>query len=100
MSAANGNSLHSLVVLFVRDQSHYKVMGLDCYDRRRDARTFAGTGPVIAHPPCRTWGNLRTVATRGPLSRSGGAVGCLSIPPAARCLNTAAAVPPATAVLS
>lgn len=44
-----------LAVLFVRDQSIYKAMGLDCYDRRRDARTFAGAGPVIAHPPCRTW---------------------------------------------
>lgn len=66
MSEANGNSLDSLVVLFVRDQSIYKAMGLDCYDRRRNALTFAGTGPVIAHPPCRTWGNLRTVATRAP----------------------------------
>jgi len=61
MNAAKRNEcmLDPLVVLFVRDQSIYKVMGLDCYDRQRDARTFAGHGPVIAHPPCRTWGALR-----------------------------------------
>jgi len=63
---ANEGCLSRLVVLFVRSQSIYKVLGLDCYDSLRDARTFAGDGPVIAHPPCRTWGNLRTVATRAP----------------------------------
>lgn len=44
----------------------YKSLGLDCYDEERDATTFHGEGPVIAHPPCRTWGRLRTVATRAP----------------------------------
>lgn len=57
-----------ITVLFVRSDSVYKnkKWNLDCYDQQRDARMFAGVGPVIAHPPCRTWGNLRTVATRAP----------------------------------
>jgi len=54
-----------VVVLFVLEKSHYKLMaGVDCYDIRRDALTYAGTSPVVAHPPCRTWGALRTVCTR------------------------------------
>jgi len=29
--------------------------GVEIYDRNRDARTFPGGMPVIAHPPCRSW---------------------------------------------
>lgn len=25
------------------------------YDQRRDARTFPGGMPIVAHPPCRSW---------------------------------------------
>ncbi|HRQ88093.1 MAG TPA: hypothetical protein PLA50_04805 [Bacteroidia bacterium] len=54
-------------VLFCCDLSPYKLLpGVDVWDRKRDARRFVGAGPVIAHPPCRTWGRLRTVATRAP----------------------------------
>ena len=28
---------------------------MDCYDKDRNARTFIGDYPVIAHPPCRGW---------------------------------------------
>ena len=53
--------------LFLTDQSVYKTLpGCDCWDKKRVARRFAGDGPVIAHPPCRTWGNLKTVATKAP----------------------------------
>lgn len=52
-----------VVVLFVHRQSIYMLKrGTDCWDRRRDARRFAGEGPVIAHPPCRTWGSLSHLA--------------------------------------
>jgi hypothetical protein len=50
--------MHALVVLFVRDDSVYKRMGLDCYDAKRDARTWPGGCPAICHPPCRGWGQL------------------------------------------
>ena len=54
-------------VLFLTDQSVYKTLpGCDCWDKKRDARRYAGNNVVIAHPPCRTWGNLKTVATKAP----------------------------------
>lgn len=48
-----------IAVLFVRADSIYKQMeGVDCYDIERDARTWPGGSPVVAHPPCRAWGQL------------------------------------------
>ena len=42
-------------VLCSMKKSIYLELGLDCYDIDRDARTFIGSNPVIAHPPCRGW---------------------------------------------
>lgn len=55
--------VHPLVVLFVEPDSIYKRLGLglDCYDKERDARTYDGTDPVIAHPPCQLWGAMAAV---------------------------------------
>lgn len=55
-----------VVVLFVEPDSVYKRMGLDCYDAARDARTWPGGCPVVAHPPCRTWGSLKAFAKSAP----------------------------------
>lgn len=53
----------TVAVLFARADSHYKaIAGCDVYDIERDARTYAGPHPVIAHPPCRAWGLLRQFA--------------------------------------
>lgn len=49
-------------VLYCTPGSVYKTMGVDCFDKFRDARTFRGWDPVIAHPPCRGWGRLRHMA--------------------------------------
>ena len=50
-------------VLFARSDSIYKTIdGLDVYDIERDARSFCGNLPIIAHPPCRAWGRLRGLA--------------------------------------
>lgn len=61
----NGGELFvmTVAVLFAREDSIYKTLpGCDVYDVVRDARTFAGGMPVVAHPPCRAWGRLRKFA--------------------------------------
>lgn len=46
----------TVAVLCAARKSVYKeIPGLDVYDINRDARTFTGGMPVIAHPPCRLW---------------------------------------------
>jgi hypothetical protein len=57
----------SVAVLFARQDSVYKTLpDLDVYDSVRDARTWLGGCPVIAHPPCRAWGRLRSFANPRP----------------------------------
>ena len=54
---------NKVAVLFARSDSVYKTMpGCDVYDLERDARTYNGSLPVIAYPPCRGWGRLRQFA--------------------------------------
>ncbi len=54
-------------VLFARPDSVYKkIDGLDVYDMERDARRFSDNFPVIAHPPCRAWGELSHMAKPRP----------------------------------
>lgn len=56
-----------VAVLFARSDSVYKrLAGTDVFDLERDARTFRGPGPVIAHPPCRGWGRLSSFAKVAP----------------------------------
>jgi len=38
-----------------RRSAYHDIIGVECYDKRRDARTFPGNTPIIAHPPCRGW---------------------------------------------
>lgn len=45
-----------VAALFVRPESIYKELpGVDAWDKERDARTYAGPHPVVAHPPCGRW---------------------------------------------
>jgi len=55
--------MKEIAALYVRNDSVYKEYPIiDCYDIDRDARTFKGGMPVIAHPPCRAWGKLKAFA--------------------------------------
>ncbi len=57
-------SHYSVAVLFARKTSVYKsIPGVDVYDIDRNALSFPGGIPVVAHPPCRTWGKLSHMAT-------------------------------------
>jgi len=44
--------------LFVRKDSIYKNLGIDCWDIDRNALNFSSSNVIIAHPPCRAWGKL------------------------------------------
>ena len=51
-----------IAALFVQKNGSYSdVEGIDTWPEDRDARLFAGIGPVIAHPPCQLWGALAAV---------------------------------------
>ncbi|WP_101050027.1 hypothetical protein [Macromonas nakdongensis] len=56
-------------VLFTRKTSPYLALGCDCYDADRDALTWPGGRPLIAHPPCRSWGQLSHMAKPRPGER-------------------------------
>ena len=61
----------SVAILFARSDSNYKqIAGCDVYDMERDARTYDGPYPVVAHPPCRAWGRLRAFARPRPDERN------------------------------
>jgi len=59
--------MRQVAILFVQPDSIYKtLLGCDCYDKDRDARTFPEDMPVVTHPPCRLWGRLKCFSTAGP----------------------------------
>lgn len=45
---------------------YYGLPGVDPWDEARDARTYAGAHPVVAHPPCQRWGRFWHGSTRRP----------------------------------
>lgn len=49
------------VILFVLEKSPYKEAGFDCYDIQRNALTYTGDNPVVAHPPCQLWGRMAKI---------------------------------------
>lgn len=56
-----------VAVLFARHDSVYKSLtGCDVWDAERDARKWPGGCPVVAHPPCCAWGQLRAFANPRP----------------------------------
>jgi len=60
----------TVAVLFARRDSVYKALpGCDVFDRDRNALNWNGGCPVVAHPPCRAWGQLRHFANPRPGER-------------------------------
>ena len=58
---------HLITVLFARRDSNYKTLpGVDVWDADRDALKWPGGTPIVAHPPCRGWGQLRFLAKPTP----------------------------------
>lgn len=49
--------------LFVRKDSVYKGLGIDCWDIGRDALKWPGGNPGIFHPPCRKWSRMHGFST-------------------------------------
>jgi len=48
--------MRTVAILCAASRSIYKSLpDVEVYDARRDARTFGGGMPIVAHPPCRSW---------------------------------------------
>jgi hypothetical protein len=56
-----------IAALFVEtDGCYFGLSDVDPWDQARDARRYAGPHPVVAHPPCKRWGNYWHGSTRKP----------------------------------
>lgn len=59
-----------IAALFCRADSVYKTLpDVDAWDAERDALRWPGGSPIVAHPPCRSWGRLRQFARPRPGER-------------------------------
>lgn len=47
-----------------RGGPYFTMSDVDPWDRERDARAYDGPWPVVAHPPCGPWGQLRQFCKR------------------------------------
>lgn len=51
-----------IAALFVETNGvYFGLPDVDPWDKERDARLYAGPWPVVAHPPCSTWGYMAPV---------------------------------------
>lgn len=70
----------NVAALYVQEGGcYYGLDGVDPWDEERDARTYVGPHPVVAHPPCQRWGRYwfggPSVKVRRQLGDDGGCFG-------------------------
>lgn len=54
-----------VAALYIDPRGPYPALpGVVCWDKERDATTYAGPWPVVAHPPCGPWGRLRHLSRK------------------------------------
>jgi hypothetical protein len=59
--------MNMVAALFVEtDGVYFGLPGVEPWDMARDARTYSGPHPVVAHPPCKRWGRYWHGAPRKP----------------------------------
>jgi hypothetical protein len=72
----------SVAALFVQTDGHYfGLPEVDPWDAPRDARTYSGPYPVVAHPPCQLWTNFAALNFKrygGDHNRPGNDQGCFA----------------------
>ena len=58
-AAGLGETPRQVAALYVaRGGAYYGLPGVDPWDEARDARSYPGPYPVVAHPPCQRWGRF------------------------------------------
>lgn len=51
--------MQDIAALYVaKNGPYFGIEGVDPWDEERDARTYTGPHPVVAHPPCQRWGKF------------------------------------------
>ncbi len=55
--------IDSVAVLYVDALGPYPTIVREWYGAERDAKTYAGPWPVVAHPPCGPWGTMRHLSS-------------------------------------
>jgi hypothetical protein len=59
--------MNKVAALFVEsDGIYFNLPEIDPWDQQRDARTYDGPWPVVAHPPCQRWGRFWHGGTSNP----------------------------------
>lgn len=59
-----------IAALYVDPKGVYSTMpSVECWGLERDARTYPGPHPVVAHPPCARWGSFAAGGPRYPRSK-------------------------------
>lgn len=57
-AGCGGEHVTVAILCAARKSVYHELPDVDVYDLDRDARTFPGGMPIVAHPPCRAWSRL------------------------------------------